>query len=484
MSVDERLEQLAGSVEAHRVDTTTALMEVQAMADKQKARRRVQWAVAASVAVIAGAVFGPGVLDSLTSQDDIQPIEQPSDPVEPPIHADGDWVRVEGTGLDASTALFAVTEVDGRLIGVGSDWPGGGGILTSTDGVTWTRPDTGSWYPGGGVVRGGPGVIAYGEGRVVGTSPDGLTWTPTQLPFEAPYVNVEIHGIAVGEWGLVAVGSRDPGRREDAGICPSDYAQADEGGAFYSIWPDAAVWTSTDGLTWDSVTDASLGGPWGQQINDVATIGTRLVAVGSVEAGPLDSGESQDPPPSGVDPAQVGRRAAVWTSVDGTSWSRVPHDPAVFGAAPCVAMHKVVAGGPGLVAIGIEYPEGATSDFWDEGRRTVVWTSVDGQTWTRVPDEQLHGLDFDVQYTPSRVVNIGGELIALGRDFDGAGAPWTSVDGLTWQRLTRFGGPDGHHIFDVIQTDTGLLAVGAVDWGGQAPASEATPAVVWVLERP
>ncbi len=265
----------------------------------------------------------------------------------------------------------------------------------------------------------------FGEGRLVWTSPDGLTWTPAELPFEAPYVHAEISAIAVGEWGLVAVGSRDPRRREDAGTCP-----VGNGGEDYSFWPDAAVWTSTDGLNWDSVTDASLGGPWGQQINDVAEIGARLVAVGSVEAGPLDPSESRDPPRAGIDPAEVGRRTAVWTSVDGASWSRVPHDPAVFGAAPCVAMHKVVAGGPGLVAIGIEYPEGATSGWWDEGRRTVVWTSVEGQTWTRVPEEQ-HGLGGWPAGWPSRVVNIGGELIAL----DGPDMR-TSVDGVTWDAVT------------------------------------------------
>ncbi len=42
-----------------------------------------------------------------------------------------------------------------------------------------------------------------------------------------------------------------------------------------------------------------------------------------------------------------------------------------------------------------------------------------------------------------------GQAARVGSDFDGAGAPWTSVDGLTWQCFTRFGGPDGHHIFDV-----------------------------------
>ena len=42
--------------------------------------------------------------------------------------------------------------------------------------------------------------------------------------------------------------------------------------------------------------------------------------------------------------------AAVWTSVDGITWSRVPHDEAVFGARPdlpALEMRSITAGGPG-----------------------------------------------------------------------------------------------------------------------------------------
>ena len=54
-------------------------------------------------------------------------------------------------------------------------------------------------------------------------------------------------------------------------------------------------------------------------------------------------------------------RAAVWTSVDGITWTRVPHDEALFGD---TTMSSVTAGGPGLVAVG-ESEEG-----------TVVWAAA------------------------------------------------------------------------------------------------------------
>jgi hypothetical protein len=50
-------------------------------------------------------------------------------------------------------------------------------------------------------------------------------------------------------------------------------------------------------------------------------------------------------------PAEI-LAAAVWTSVDGLSWSRVPHDEALFGGATLQTMESVAAGGPGVVAVG------------------------------------------------------------------------------------------------------------------------------------
>jgi hypothetical protein len=68
--------------------------------------------------------------------------------------------------------------------------------------------------------------------------------------------------------------------------------------------------------------------------------------------------------------------AVVWVSPDGTSWSRVPHDESVFGGDGPVAMYDVTAGGPGLVAVGGGH-QGA-----------VVWTSRDGLVWVRIPDKE------------------------------------------------------------------------------------------------
>ena len=84
-----------------------------------------------------------------------------------------------------------------------------------------------------------------------------------------------------------------------------------------------------------------------------------------------------------------GAGIAVWTSVDGIKWSRVAHDETVFGEA---SVFSVIEGGPGLVAVGSTEPSNNRSRLFNVD--AVVWTSVDGIAWSRVPhDETVFGGD-------------------------------------------------------------------------------------------
>jgi hypothetical protein len=247
--------------------------------------------------------------------------------------------------------------------------------------------------------------------------------------------------VTTGGPGLVAVGGLDPG---------------------------AAVWTSVDGFTWSRVPhDESVFGSG--VMNSVTAGGPGLVAVG----------EDNDD-------------AAVWTSVDGFTWSRVPHDevvfegvgnPEIWGGLSFLSMASVTSGGPGLVAVG--------GDIFG----AVVWTSVDGFTWSRVPhDEAVFGSG-----VMSSVTAGGPGLVAVGRSdnefnvdlsaevlrakcdrgFTGAfscsaAVVWTSSDGITWSRVLGheadfFGGG----MTSIAAGPSGLVAVGADEAG----------AAVWVTEE-
>jgi hypothetical protein len=179
-----------------------------------------------------------------------------------------------------------------------------------------------------------------------------------------------------------------------------------------------------------------FGGVDSQVIHDVTVGGPGLVAVGNDGGrGPWDNNPENN--------------AAVWTSVDGVIWSRVPNDETVFGSGGNPVMLSVTVGGPGLVAVGADFYPASLAE-------TAVWTSPDGITWTRVPD--------DATFSGATSVTAGGPgLVVVGEDGD-KNAVWTSVDGITWSRVpddgTVFGGGGSDWISDVTVGGPGLVAVG------------------------
>ena len=297
---------------------------------------------------------------------------------------------------------------------------------------TWSRISLDDGVGGlGSVTVGGPGLVAVGVDDVspggdgdaaVWTSPDGIIWSRAPHD-EAVFGGAGIQymsSVTVGGPGLVAVGW---GRLGD-----------DE---------DAAVWTSPDGISWSRVPhdEAVFGGDGYQEMLSVTAGGPGLVAVG---------GEAK----------RTGVAAAVWTSPDGIIWSRVPHDEAVFGGDGDEMMWSVTAGGPGLVAVGVDAP-GGDGD-------AAVWTSPDGIIWSRIPhDEAVFGGD---SYQIMRGVTAGGPgLVAVGVDGFGINsdaAVWTSPDGIIWSRVPH--------------EEAAFGAMLSVTFGGPGLVAVGNNAVVWV----
>jgi hypothetical protein len=213
---------------------------------------------------------------------------------------------------------------------------------------------------------------------------------------------------------------------------------------------DAAVWTSPFGKVWSRVShdEAVFGGEGSQTMWSVIRGGPGLVAVGT--DGPGGTVE-----PDGDDDA------AVWTSSDALAWSRVPHDEAVFGGEGFQRMSSVTAGGPGLVAVGSDR-RGGDDD-------AAVWTSPDGLTWSRVPHgEAIFGGEGSQSMSSitRRSWALSSGLVAVGSDAGNA-AVWTSPDGLSWSRVLHdeavFGGEGSQAMTSVTigpKAGPGLVAVG------------------------
>jgi len=285
------------------------------------------------------------------------------------------------------------------------------------------------------VTLGGPGLVAVGSvgndadaDGAVWTSVDGMIWS--RVPHDEAVFGGDgayaMDTVLVGGSGLVAIGGNERGA--------------------------AVFWTSVDGFTWKRV---SSDGFRGGVVNDVIAGGPGFVAVGENE-----------------------QSAVVWTSVDGLSWSRVPHDQEVFGLRLGYGngMVGVTVGGPGLVAVG---SDGLNSDAPTGRAHAVVWTSVDGLTWSRVlHDESVFGGTGDQGMFD--VVVGGPGLLAVGEDDEGA-TVWTSVDGITWSRV-----PDdeavfkaGYAITSAIATSEGLVAFGDGGAGWNALVWTSRDGITW-----
>jgi hypothetical protein len=327
-------------------------------------------------------------------------------------------------------AMTSVTAGGPGLVAVGTDGThyeseghlgefGDAAVWTSVDGITWSRVPHDETVFGGAAMNsvtvGGPGLVAVGgtnSGAAVWTSVDGLTWS--RVPHDETVFggDADMNSVTVGGPGLVAVG---PEFLEGA----------------------AAVWTSADGLAWSRVPeDEEVFG--GASIRDVTAGGPGLVAVGSAWLEEEDRGV-----------------AAVWTSVDGLTWSRVPHDEAMFGADADQWMAAVAVGGPGLVAVG----KFRNEDLYDQG--AAVWTSVDGLTWSRVPSDRTVWGYGDV----TSLVAVDSGLVAVGANYapwlsDRGGRVWTSPDGITWSRAPHETFFNYSTIASVTVGGPGLVAVG------------------------
>lgn len=352
--------------------------------------------------------------------------------------------------------IYAVVSGGPGLVAVGVDaepaGPSVAAVWTSADGVSWSRvPHSEALVPRGysstegsagmrAVTVGGPGLVAVGEG--VWVSPDGVSWTQSSVPGDCQ----ELRSVTAGGLGLVAVGHVYPSPPLDDEGCGSAVA---------------AVWTSPDGLTWtrvpheDSVFGRSSGPRYPYSFTSMSAV---------TAGGPGFVATGLECPPT----VQFECDAAVWTSPDGLSWSRVPHSEAVFGGAD---IRSVTAGGPGLVAVGSDCRPAS-------GCVAAVWTSPDGLLWSRVPyDESVFGSAPNESHAEMRALTVWeSNLVAVGSDV------WTSSDGLSWSRVSHdeavFGlisEPELVGISSVTAGGPGLVAVGSEWLDGVGPR-----AAVWV----
>jgi hypothetical protein len=183
------------------------------------------------------------------------------------------WSAATTNPVANTTTLNSLTYGASGYVAVGTDSAGAGVIFRSADGQNWSAASTGA---GGNALL----AVGYGSGRYVAvgvggallTSTDGgVNWTaPTSIPAGLLDLRAVVYGI-------------------DASTLTTTTAAI---GRFVAAGASGALLTSTDGLTWTAIDNATSGLPL-THINGI-TYGTQFVLVG-------DGG-------------------AVYTSTSGTSW--------------------------------------------------------------------------------------------------------------------------------------------------------------------
>ena len=285
-----------------------------------------------------------------------------------PAHADGTtWTDRDASFTRANWR--SVTYGGGIFVAVASSGPDSGSgtrVMTSSDGVTWSRTSLASSAEGTSVTYGAGRFVAVMQNGTAWTSTDGLTWTAISSgAITGNGWQSVTYGGAPGTERFVAVASA-PGAQSTAystdgltwtngtGVSGKEFKSVAYGGpsgfeAFVAVGDNGTVMMSPDGNTWTSRTAAST--------NDwmSVTYGGGLFAAVSIDG--------------------IGNR--VMTSPDGITWTSRTSAANNYWT-------SITYGGGTFVAVG------------SNGTGNRVMTSTDGVTWTTrsAPDKGWRGVTY------------------------------------------------------------------------------------------
>jgi len=167
---------------------------------------------------------------------------------------------------------------------------------------------------------------------------------------------------------------------------------------------DGAVWTSADGLAW--VKGPSQDSFANKLLTDVAAIPGGFAA-GGPACPPTGGGECVD--------------LHLWYSPDGASWTPATHE-AASGVEGSVLLTGLTAGGPGVVGVGSD-----VTDVSAGAKDAATLTSDDGTSWVVHRGDPIFS-----DASTNSVVAGGPGLVAVGDHDGGTFAAWGSPDGTTW----------------------------------------------------
>ena len=299
------------------------------------------------------------------------------------------WTSTDGF---AWTALFTTdTEAISlnHVINAGGQWLAFnlGGVITSTDGLSWARRTIPVSVALWGAAYGNNLYVIVGAGGKIITSPDGATWTERTSGVATDLRKVAFNNgtfVAAGLSGVI-LSSTDglSWTRRTSGVTLNLYGVGVIKGSFVVAGDTGTVLTSTDAATWTPAT-----------VENRTT--NFLFATGADNEGLL-----------------LGRAGEVYTATSATNYKRVSAGTSDNRTAVIFAGGKFVAVGQAIDPL---------------ARNAVlapVMVSTDGATWTRATANSGFTNLNDVTYGQSRYIAVG--------DTNGL---YSSPDALTWTKRT------------------------------------------------
>ena len=334
-----------------------------------------------------------------------------------PPAADAAWSGIRWTRLAAGDPLARVRSVvrwRGGFLAVGLDQATSSGWWTPL----WRSADGVSWQPLGQVFGAHTlvlGVAAAGSDLVVLTANAGTSACP---PTQCGSLTAPVLSWTSSD-GLVWSAHPDPELPLPPDGVPHVTLGGGSGGLVVATAPlsggadlTVSVATSPDGATWTSMPTATL--PVDAVLWEVRGTDSGFVGVGRIG------------PPAGSITGSV-----ALTSNDGRTWSSTPLPVAVGRVA---VVDQLLAGRSGFLATGSDYGLPGTALWWQSG---------DGQAWRALAGYPPLGTcapDVCLGTEPDGDVGADGTRIVAYRGGADPGV-WTSPDGQSWSRLSELGTP-------------------------------------------
>lgn len=206
-----------------------------------------------------------------------------------------------------------------------------GAILTSTDGTTWITRSSGTQNEISNVVWGGSKFVAIGgsNGAVGFTSSDGITWTQQPaIPYSGMLFGLAWSGsrFVMTGWGGTILSSSDgvSWTSQTSGTTNGLWGVTWSGNQFVAVGGNGTILTSPDGLTWTSRTSGTTAilnsVVWSQPLSRfVVTGGTSASGTTLTSAGSFTVNTAPNAPTGVTATAGNGQIIISWSAVSGAT---------------------------------------------------------------------------------------------------------------------------------------------------------------------